>query len=204
MDDIIKRPAHYTQYGVEVIEITRHLPFCLGNVVKYVLRAPYKNGREDIEKALQYLEWCDDKPIDVPQECLDAMDKMADTIPSNPRGRSIECYPGDATKTFLVNLHGFITGKVSRSIMEHVVRYVGDAIEWKISEGKPQRRVYLAAPYSDPDSQVRKMRFSRVTEVAAELMNRGLAVFSPVTMGHIVSPRSPAHRDICERLYDPW
>jgi hypothetical protein len=29
----------------------------LGNVVKYVLRAPYKGGAEDLRKALQYLEW---------------------------------------------------------------------------------------------------------------------------------------------------
>lgn len=57
--DKIKHPEHYTKYSVEVIEITRHLPFCLGNVVKYVLRAPYKGGVEDCDKALQYLEWCD-------------------------------------------------------------------------------------------------------------------------------------------------
>lgn len=56
--DPITRPAHYTKYSVEVIEITRHLPFCLGNVVKYVLRAPFKNGAEDCDKALVYLGWC--------------------------------------------------------------------------------------------------------------------------------------------------
>lgn len=63
MTDKIKHPAHYTKYNVEVIDITRHLPFCLGNVVKYVLRAPYKGGVEDCEKALQYLKWCDGLPV---------------------------------------------------------------------------------------------------------------------------------------------
>lgn len=60
-NDSINHPAHYTKYKTEVIDITRYLPFCLGNVVKYVLRAPYKGGVEDCDKALQYLEWCDGK-----------------------------------------------------------------------------------------------------------------------------------------------
>lgn len=58
MQDNIVCPEHYTKYSVEVIEIARYLPFCLGNVVKYVLRAPFKNGAEDCDKALQYLAWC--------------------------------------------------------------------------------------------------------------------------------------------------
>ena len=28
-----------------------------GNVIKYILRAPHKNGREDLEKAMHYLEF---------------------------------------------------------------------------------------------------------------------------------------------------
>lgn len=63
MSDPVRNPAHYTAYPVQPIEITRHLGFCLGNVVKYVLRAPYKGGREDLHKALQYLEWEDEMPF---------------------------------------------------------------------------------------------------------------------------------------------
>lgn len=63
MNDKIKHPEHYTKYNVEVIDITRYLPFCLGNVVKYVLRAPYKSGAEDCNKALQYLKWCKARPV---------------------------------------------------------------------------------------------------------------------------------------------
>lgn len=33
------------------------LDYWRGNVVKYVLRAPYKNGKEDLEKAIHYLEY---------------------------------------------------------------------------------------------------------------------------------------------------
>ena len=36
---------------------TWKLDYWRGNVVKYVLRAPYKNQREDLEKAIHYLEY---------------------------------------------------------------------------------------------------------------------------------------------------
>lgn len=56
--DAINNPGHYTWLpnGVEVIQITEHMSFCLGNVVKYVVRADHK-GRplEDLEKAAWYL-----------------------------------------------------------------------------------------------------------------------------------------------------
>jgi hypothetical protein len=55
--DSVSSPAHYTVYPVQPIEIARHLSFCLGNAVKYVLRSPYKGGVEDLRKALQYLDW---------------------------------------------------------------------------------------------------------------------------------------------------
>jgi hypothetical protein len=58
--DPVNHPDHYTWLpnGVEVIDITKHLPFCLGNVVKYTLRADRK-GRaiEDLKKAQTYLRY---------------------------------------------------------------------------------------------------------------------------------------------------
>lgn len=56
MDDPILSPSHYTVYPVQPIEITRHLGFCLGNATKYALRAPFKGGVEDCDKAARYLE----------------------------------------------------------------------------------------------------------------------------------------------------
>lgn len=55
--DAVQHPAHYTWLGgIEVIDITEHLGFCLGNVVKYVLRADHKGKPiEDLEKAQWYL-----------------------------------------------------------------------------------------------------------------------------------------------------
>lgn len=55
--DMVNHPPHYTQHpsGVECIDITRHMAFTFGNAFKYVFRAPWKNGRQDIEKAEFYL-----------------------------------------------------------------------------------------------------------------------------------------------------
>ena len=55
-DDDVNHPSHYTQYPVEVIEITERLDFLLGNVVKYVLRCDHKGEPiKDLEKAAWYL-----------------------------------------------------------------------------------------------------------------------------------------------------
>ena len=54
--DAVNSPKHYTQFPVEVIELTEHLDFMSGNIVKYVVRAPFKgNQLEDLKKAEWYL-----------------------------------------------------------------------------------------------------------------------------------------------------
>lgn len=46
------------------------------------------------------------------------------------------------------------------------------------------KRIYLAAPYTDPSQTVREHRFSCVSQVAAAMMGKGHLVYSPVTHGH--------------------
>lgn len=62
-DDIvynaISHPRHYTSHpsGIEAIEVTKHMSFCLGNVMKYIWRADHKDNRlQDLEKAAWYLQ----------------------------------------------------------------------------------------------------------------------------------------------------
>lgn len=60
VDPAVHHPKHYTSHpsGVECIDITRHMNFNLGNVVKYVWRAGFKNESlsiQDLEKAAWYL-----------------------------------------------------------------------------------------------------------------------------------------------------
>lgn len=58
-NDPVNHPAHYTEHpsGVECIQVTEHMNFCLGNAVKYIWRAELK-GRtiEDLEKAIFYVQ----------------------------------------------------------------------------------------------------------------------------------------------------
>ena len=57
LEDVVNHPKHYTQYPVEVIEITENLNFCKGNAVKYILRAEFKgNEIQDLEKSRWYIE----------------------------------------------------------------------------------------------------------------------------------------------------
>ena len=66
--DRVNHPSHYTWLkklcGIEVIDITRHMNFNLGNVIKYVLRSGHKSEEgmsdkqkriEDLKKAVFYL-----------------------------------------------------------------------------------------------------------------------------------------------------
>ena len=55
----VDHPKHYTSHpsGVECIQITEHMSFNLGNVVKYLWRADEKGAPiEDLEKARWYLD----------------------------------------------------------------------------------------------------------------------------------------------------
>lgn len=67
-EDRVNHPSHYTWLkdlcGIEVIDITRHMNFNLGNVIKYVLRSGHKSEEgmsdkqkriEDLKKAVFYL-----------------------------------------------------------------------------------------------------------------------------------------------------
>lgn len=60
-EDLINHPKHYTSHpsGVECIEITRHMNFNLGNVIKYLWRSGLKDNNpsiQDLKKALFYLQ----------------------------------------------------------------------------------------------------------------------------------------------------
>jgi len=62
LNDRVNHPKHYTSHpsGVECIQITEHMNFCLGNAMKYLWRAGLKgNAVEDLRKAI----WCIEREI---------------------------------------------------------------------------------------------------------------------------------------------
>ena len=61
--DKVERPMHYTAGSIETIDyiqsVTEQLlgfeAVCIGNALKYISRQHLKNGKEDLEKAIWYL-----------------------------------------------------------------------------------------------------------------------------------------------------
>ena len=63
--DMVNHPSHYTQGEIECIEAIKYINnklhtegyegYCLGNFIKYIWRCNFKNGWEDIDKAIFYL-----------------------------------------------------------------------------------------------------------------------------------------------------
>ena len=64
-EDMVNHPPHYTQGEIECIEAIKYINdklhtegyegYCLGNFIKYIWRCNFKNGWEDIDKAIFYL-----------------------------------------------------------------------------------------------------------------------------------------------------
>ena len=64
-EDMVNHPPHYTQGNIECIEAIKYINnklhtegyegYCLGNFIKYIWRCNFKNGWEDIDKAIFYL-----------------------------------------------------------------------------------------------------------------------------------------------------
>jgi hypothetical protein len=57
MADNVNHPKHYNSHpaGIECIDVVEHLPFNVGNAIKYLWRADHKNGIEDLRKAAWYV-----------------------------------------------------------------------------------------------------------------------------------------------------
>jgi hypothetical protein len=57
-NDPVNHPSHYTKLPFEVIEVTQHFSFVLGNILKYVMHAEHKGERlQDLKKARWYLDY---------------------------------------------------------------------------------------------------------------------------------------------------
>lgn len=64
-EDKVNQPSHYTfSDKFEIIDVVEeitsqyppHLAFAIGNAVKYIARSQHKNGKQDIEKSIWYLQ----------------------------------------------------------------------------------------------------------------------------------------------------
>ncbi|WP_074322358.1 DUF3310 domain-containing protein [Mycobacteroides abscessus] len=78
--DLINHPPHYNLHpsGIECIWVTRLMTYTCGNAVKYVWRTDHKNGKQDLEKAIWYLEDAvrHADPVFLSNWYADALDKL--------------------------------------------------------------------------------------------------------------------------------
>ena len=62
LQDMVNNPPHYNQHGIECLDAIRaatgkgYQYYLQGNILKYLWRYRYKNGKEDLRKALFYLQ----------------------------------------------------------------------------------------------------------------------------------------------------
>ena len=60
--DMVNSPPHYNQHGIECIDAIQAATnkgfhyYLQGNIIKYIWRYPYKNGKQDLQKAAWYLK----------------------------------------------------------------------------------------------------------------------------------------------------
>ena len=67
--DMVNSPSHYNYGKIEIIDIVEqvtaayptNIAFSIGNALKYICRSPFKNGVEDLKKAVWYLNRCIEK-----------------------------------------------------------------------------------------------------------------------------------------------
>lgn len=61
MGEQVKHPKHYNEHpsGIECIQVVQWFNFNLGNVIKYIWRAPLKHDNIliDLKKAREYLDF---------------------------------------------------------------------------------------------------------------------------------------------------
>ena len=56
--DKVIQPSHYNRFPIEptFYNMMRGVDWCRGNALKYLFRFPFKNGLEDLRKAVRYIE----------------------------------------------------------------------------------------------------------------------------------------------------
>lgn len=63
MKEKVNHPEHYNKSSLEAIDVIEAFTedlhgieaFCIGNAIKYLCRWSYKNGVEDLKKAIWYI-----------------------------------------------------------------------------------------------------------------------------------------------------
>lgn len=126
--DNVNSPKHYQIEGlnIESIDIIRAAlkenfdDFCLGNVLKYLIRAEKKNGVEDYKKAKKYLSWINDTVV------IDKYELASDLVTNWLSIITAICKGMKPEKALLLNE---IFGLIFRGDTELAMDYIDDLIK---------------------------------------------------------------------------
>ena len=85
-EDVINHPKHYENCSLECIEMmgiafgsVAVINFCMCNAFKYLWRYKYKNGKEDLKKAMWYIGKTfelDEQDIELSDEQREILERM--------------------------------------------------------------------------------------------------------------------------------
>lgn len=112
--DPVNHPKHYTDHpsGVECIDVTEHMNFCLGNAVKYIWRADLKHDAiEDLRKARWYIE------REIERREAEAAKSETEVAPVRA---TVRIAGGGAVSQYFVDTNGVSAAEVSRRIQQEL------------------------------------------------------------------------------------
>ena len=94
-DDTVTNPSRYRKNNIEAWDFTIQslLPHPLATVAEYVIRYPYKGGREDLEKAIAWAQKAE-KSLSYLQATLGYGDGIVDDLPKVTKEQFPDCSEG--------------------------------------------------------------------------------------------------------------
>ena len=94
-DDTVTNPSRYRKNKIEAWDFTIQslLPHPLATVAEYVIRYPYKGGREDLEKAMAWAQKAE-KSLPYLQATVGYGDGIVDDLPKVTKEQFPDCSEG--------------------------------------------------------------------------------------------------------------
>lgn len=151
--DLINSPSHYKSdpSGIECIEITQEMPFCLGNCYKYIHRAPFKGSMlQDLQKARYYAK----RAGQLGQTITPAQKSLIQTVASfqtNDRKPLFEAFAGCDQENGLSDVISLLDNQIAKFESDRIAALESKAgIDWLFKDGVSMpsyRRLFAYKPF---------------------------------------------------------
>ena len=135
-DDTVTNPSRYRKNNIEAWDFTIQslLPHPLATVAEYVIRYPYKGGREDLEKAIAWAKKAE-KSLPYLQATLGYGDSVVDDLPKVTKDMFPDCSEGQRDVLRAVQKATLaLRGSLGYSEPEDALRDVTEGVEKLLEE----------------------------------------------------------------------